>query len=873
MQVLTYEAHNVLGVKDIKFDLAGRHLFLVGGANGQGKCLPEGTPVALWDGTTIPIEQVRDFHQVVGYDFESNALSPQNIIGLHYNGRKKCYRLRTASGHEIIATKNHRLVCEDGWRELGDFVPGDCIAVPVRLPCEGEATQEELHEAMLTGLLLGDGSLTKGVILTVADKGVHALFVNSARFVFPEVEPKVRWLNEGLCNVALTTVGGTQREGTPLRWLRELGLWGCDSFTKFIPSKFFAMGKDALRHLVAGLFATDGYIVDHDLAQFAVRSERLARGCWQALLRLGIPATYRVSEKLGKPCHYVNVTRFGWDDFARVVLPLIPPTRIRSRTHRMDGSVRSRDRIARGTGKGRSYLLPASAAIMLRDAGVAGAYQWATRKRKMGVDIFERQVATLTAPSQELLRLQSKQVCFSTVESIELIGERQTFDLEMPTGAFVANDFVVHNSSALNGLIMALAGKSGMQDYPEVALRKGENKGKLSIVLKGESVDDSITVELSLRRKASGEIIEEFKVLDSEGKKTTEPRKLLQKLFTLRAFDPLEFERMPAKEKATLVQKMLGLDLSKFDREYQKEFDKRTDLGRDGKKLASQLEGMNKHEDAPEEEIKVVELMTGLDKLAEENKARTNMEKLVEDLRVRKTDLVEDGEIILKEIGILHDQLKKKQAELEKVKADAEVAEKAEKEAEAKFAKLPDRTPDIAAIKDKIAKADETNRKVRENQAYDKLDKEVKAFRVDYQKLNDRLEKIKQERAEAVAKAKWPIDGMEMNEDGLLMNGLPFEQASTSQRIMASVAVGMALNPKLRLLVCQHGSDLDNATLDALAKVVEERDFQMIVEIVSRSKEDEERCAVVISDGEVVGAKKASDMDESSETDEDSPEE
>ncbi len=421
-------------------------------------------------------------------------------------------------------------------------------------------------------------------------------------------------------------------------------------------------------------------------------------------------------------------------------------------------------------------------------------------------------------------------------------------------------------SSALNGLIMALAGKSGMQDYPEVALRKGENKGKLSIVLKGESVDDSITVELSLRRKASGEIIEEFKVLDSEGKKTTEPRKLLQKLFTLRAFDPLEFERMPSKEKATLVQKMLGLDLSKFDREYQKEFDKRTELARDGKKLAAQLEGMKKHEDAPEEEIKVVDLMTGLDKLAEENKSRANMEMLAEDLKNRKEDLTLTADKLVKQIADL-------QKQLVDVTNQIGVVKKAESEASKKLEELPDRTPDIAAIKDKIAKADETNRKVRENQAYDKLDKEVKAFRVDYQKINDRIEKIKQDRAEAVAAAKWPIEGMEMNEDGLLMNGLPFEQASTSQRIMASVAVGMALNPKLRLLVCQHGSDLDVATLNALEKVVKENDFQLLIELVTRSKEDEERCAVVIADGEVVGAKKASDMDESSETDEDSPEE
>lgn len=853
MQVIKYEAHNVLGVKDIKFDLAGRHLFLVGGANGQGKCLPEGTPVSLWDGTTIPIEAVRDFHQVVGYDYESNAFSPQNILGLHYNGLKACYRLRTTSGHEIIATANHRLVCEDGWRELGDFVPGDCIAVPVRLPCKGESTQEELHEAMLIGLLLGDGSLTRGVSFTVADKGVHALFVSSARFMFPEFEPKVRWANNSLCSIAVTTASGSRSDGTPLRWLREIGLLGCDSFTKFIPSKFFAMGPEPLRHLVAGLFATDGYIVDGELAQFAVRSERLARGCWQALLRLGIPATYRVAEKLGKPCHYVSVTRFGWDDFARVVLPLIPRTRIRSRSHRMDGSMRSRARKDRGTGKGRSYLLPPSAAVMLRDAGANGAYEWATRKRKMGVDIFEREIATLEAPSQELLRLQSKDVCFSTVESIEWIGERQTFDLEMPTGAFVANDFVVHNSSALTALIMALAGKSGMAEYPEIALRKGQKKGKVTIELTGDASlmeDKTITVELSLRQKPSGAVVEEFRVLDSAGEEAPEPRKLLQRLFTLRAFDPLAFERMKPKEKATLVQDMLGLDLSKYDKEYQKVFDERTDLGREGKRLAAQLEAAPKHDDAPAEEFNVVELMSELDKLQAENKSRADMDKLADQLHDAQTTLCKQADKLVEQIAEL-------QKALEKTKEEIKAAEVGEKNARKKLEQLPDRSPDIAAVKEKIAKASDTNRKVRENQAYDKLEKEVKASRGEYQKLTDRLKEIQEERAEVVAKAKWPIEGMELNEDGLLMNGLPFEQASTSQRIMASVAVGMALNPKLRLLVCQHGSDLDNETLEALDAVVKANQFQLLLELVTRSKEDEERCAVVIADGQVVGAEKS----------------
>ncbi len=205
------------------------------------------------------------------------------------------------------------------------------------------------------------------------------------------------------------------------------------------------------------------------------------------------------------------------------------------------------------------------------------------------------------------------------------------------------------------------------------------------------------------------------------------------------------------------------------------------------------------------------------------------------------------------------DQIAALQEQLKEIKEQISQAEKSEESSRKKLESLPDRTDDIAAVKEKIAKADDTNRKVRANEALEKLETEVKKSRGDYQKLTDRLAEIQEERTEVVANAEWPIEGMELNEDGLLMNGLPFEQASTSQRIMASVAVGMALNPKLRLMVSQHGSDLDNETLDALDAVVKENDFCLLLELVTRSKEDEDRCAVIIADGEVVGAESESD--------------
>ena len=440
------------------------------------------------------------------------------------------------------------------------------------------------------------------------------------------------------------------------------------------------------------------------------------------------------------------------------------------------------------------------------------------------------------------------------------------FDMEGRHLFLVGGANGVGKTSALTALVMTLCGKSGMgtKDYPAIALRDGQKKGKVTIELTG-SVDlresTGLTAELTLRRKASGVIVEEFRLLDSTGEESPEPRKTLQRLFQLKAFDPLEFERMKPKEKASCVQQMLGLDLSKYDKEHQSVFAERTDCGRDGKKLAAQLEGMTKHKDAPKEEVKATDVLGQIDAISVAQAARDKQQreiKSAEDTLVAwQEDVVNaDAEVsrLEEELRLAKERLAThKKTVMEQLKEVASQTKALEG--------FPDRSEELAPLRNQIATAEETNRKVRDNLGYDKLAKEVKASRGQWQLLTDRLKEIAEERAEEVASADWPIGGMELQEDGLVWNGLPFEQASKSQRIMASVAVGMRLNPELRLLVCEHGSDLDLDTLSALDAVLKENDFQLIAEVVTRSKEDEERCAVVIADGEVVGATKAQDTD------------
>jgi hypothetical protein len=170
-------------------------------------------------------------------------------------------------------------------------------------------------------------------------------------------------------------------------------------------------------------------------------------------------------------------------------------------------------------------------------------------------------------------------------------------------------------------------------------------------------------------------------------------------------------------------------------------------------------------------------------------------------------------------------------------------------ELEEAAAKLVD--ADENEVKDKIASAGGINEKIRANADRSKIEEKLKDLRSKSTELTAKLEDIQREQKEALEKAAWPIPGLSVDDDGVLYRGLPIEQECTSSRTLISTQIGMALNPRLKLLVCQGGNDLGNAALESLQSLLEKHEFQMLLEVVTRSPEDEARCAVVIEDGRV----------------------
>jgi len=155
---------------------------------------------------------------------------------------------------------------------------------------------------------------------------------------------------------------------------------------------------------------------------------------------------------------------------------------------------------------------------------------------------------------------------------------------------------------------------------------------------------------------------------------------------------------------------------------------------------------------------------------------------------------------------------------------------------------------DANSIQAKIEKSDRTNAQIRENASYKTTEAEVNKLRKESRSLSDKMAKIVAEKEKTLSEAKFPIKGLGVDGDEVVFGGAPFDQCSSAQQIKVSVAMGLVMNPKLRILLIREGSLLDAKSLKMVAKMAEKADAQIWMERVSRGKE----CSVILEDGSVV---------------------
>jgi hypothetical protein len=98
--------------------------------------------------------------------------------------------------------------------------------------------------------------------------------------------------------------------------------------------------------------------------------------------------------------------------------------------------------------------------------------------------------------------------------------------------------------------------------------------------------------------------------------------------------------------------------------------------------------------------------------------------------------------------------------------------------------------------------------------------------------LTRQIEDRTNDKAAKIAAAKLPIDGISFGEGQVLLNDLPFDQASDAEKLRTSVAIAMAANPKLPVVLIRDGSLLDEDGLRLVAEMADARGAQVWIERV-----------------------------------------
>lgn len=384
-------------------------------------------------------------------------------------------------------------------------------------------------------------------------------------------------------------------------------------------------------------------------------------------------------------------------------------------------------------------------------------------------------------------------------------------------------------SSVLDSIMYALAGGKNIPSKP---LRNGTKKGTVRLDIAGTEHGD-LVVERTFTEKGSTLVIK-----TKDGYEAPTPQSILDAMCGKLAFDPLAFAREKPKDQLATLRELVSVDLSALDNERQSVFATRTSINRDAKQLEGELAGLTLHENAPDAEVSVADLTEKLEEIRSINHENDLARMDLRNCRDALAETQEDAKAITEQIAELKEQL---------AKMEKRIAEET-KTIAAKSAcveKLVDADP--APVREQIRTAESTNAMVRANARRAEVDAKLSKVRDKSKALTERLEAIDAEKAAAVAAAKFPVAGLGLSEDGVTLNGVPFEQASSSERIRVSAAMGLAMNPDLRVMLIRDGSLLDESGLAVLGEMAESSDAQIWIERVSVGDE----VSVVIEDGSV----------------------
>ncbi len=384
-----------------------------------------------------------------------------------------------------------------------------------------------------------------------------------------------------------------------------------------------------------------------------------------------------------------------------------------------------------------------------------------------------------------------------------------------PNCNFIGGDNGEGKTSVIDAIVMGLAGEKAIPPDP---IHHGKKRAKIKIDL-GELVAERIITPkgTTLVLKAA------------DGQPLATPQAILNKLATKLNFDPLAFVHMKSKEQLDALLEVVGLDFTELTKNRDKFFSERTDVNRHLKDTVAQKDAMEFHQGAPEDMVDVLELTKEHDHRKKMNEDKARAEQSVVSMEAAYAVACQKLDDLTEAVAVATKEAEDARSDVSMLKTAADL--------------LPG--ADETTIVKQIADAGETNQHVAANRAYKATDEKANSLQGESEKLTEAIEEIDEEKARRIAEAELPIPGLSFDDEQVILDGVPFSQASSAQQLRASVAIVAAMGGDLKLALIRDGSRLDQKNLELLDEFCTEFGIQALIERVGHGRE----CQVIIEDG------------------------
>jgi len=412
------------------------------------------------------------------------------------------------------------------------------------------------------------------------------------------------------------------------------------------------------------------------------------------------------------------------------------------------------------------------------------------------------------------------------IKALQVVPDSEVINIKGENGA--------GKSSILDAIVMNFKGD---RDLPKEPIKRGAKKGIIKVDIDGDKGLEipPFTITRTITQKSTSTKIEPDTVLFGDT-----PRSFLDKLIGKISFDPLAFINQEGPKQRAALLELIGVDVDALDSKEKDIYNERTMVNRDLKSSKAKLESLNTWPDVKEE--KVIEIDEFSAKIVKAMESNNDIDRRCVVNDNRKADVLAARERLKEleqEIADLNQYILTTKAEYVK-----------EKEAMSQIEVV-----DVDDLNTQISTIGNTNSKIRDNIAYRVETSTLTSIQNEYDKLDNSLVTIRDERVQLIQDADIPVPDLTFDEAGLLYKDIPLSQCSDGEKLMVSMGISMALNPTVRVLLIKDGSLLDGNNRKILSDMCKDKGFQLWMESVASKDEYDAagQVGIFIEEGEAVG--------------------